>query len=134
MKVSAICRRDVATVTACTKLADAARLLCDGRVEALVAIASSVSQPTAIGVVTDRDILRAMLDRGGDLSGVNVVDILSRSPLVLNEDEEVQDAMAKLQSRNVQFAPVVGRGGTLCGAISQRDLLAHRLATHVCAL
>jgi CBS domain-containing protein len=133
MNVGAICRRNVTTVTACTKLADAARLLCDGRAEAIVAIASSVSQPTAIGVVTDRDILRAMLDLGGDLSGLNVVDILSRNPLVLNQDEEIQDAMAKLQARGIEYAPVVGPGGTLCGAISQRDLLVHRLGTYAYA-
>jgi CBS domain-containing protein len=119
----------MATVTAHTTLVDAARLLCDSRVGAIVAIASCVSRPTAIGVVTDRDILRAMLDRSGDLDGLNVVDILSRQPLVLNEDETIQGAMAKLQSWGVEYAPVVGPGGTLCGAISQRDLLAHRQAT-----
>jgi CBS domain-containing protein len=129
MNVGDICRRDVATVTANATLVDAARLLCDSGAEAIVAIASSASRPTAIGVVTDRDILRAMLDRGGDLSGLNVVDILSRRPLVLSEDEGLQDAVAKLQSRGVEYAPVVGPGGTLCGAISQRDLLAHRPAT-----
>jgi CBS domain-containing protein len=130
MNVGDVCKRDVTTVTARTTLADAARLLCDGRAEAIVAIASSVSQPTAIGVLTARDILRAMLDRGGDLCGLNVVDILSRHPLVLNQDEQVQDAIAKLQARGIQYAPVVGPGGTLCGAISQSDLLMHRLTTH----
>ena len=124
MNVGDICRRDVTTVTAHTALVDAARLLCDSHVQGVVAIASRVSRPTAIGVVTDRDILRAMLDRDGDLSGMNVVDILSRQPFVLNEDERIQDAMAKLQSRGVEYAPVVGPGGILCGAISQRDLLA----------
>ena len=129
MNVGDICRRDVATVTANATLLDAARLLCDSGAEAIVAIASSASRPTAIGVVTDRDILRAMLDRDGDLSGLNVVDILSRRPLMLSEDDRIQDAMAKLQSRGVEYAPVVGPGGTLSGAISQRDLLAHRPAT-----
>jgi CBS domain-containing protein len=130
MKVGDLCRRDVATVTAHTTLLDAARLLCASGVEAFVAIASSASRPTAIGVVTDRDILRAMLDRGGNLSGLKVVDILSHHPLVLNEDERIQAAMTKLRSRGVEYAPVVGPGGTLCGAISQRDLLAYRVATH----
>jgi CBS domain-containing protein len=129
MNVGDICRRDVATVTANATLVDAARLLCDSGAEAIFAIASSAGRPTAIGVVTDRDILRAMLDRNGDLSGLNVVDILARRPLVLSEDERIQDAMAKLQSRSVEYAPVVGPGGTLCGAISQRDVLTHRLAT-----
>ena len=123
MNVGDICKRDVATVTAYTALAEAARLLCESRVEAIVAITSSVSRPTAIGVVTDRDILRAMLERGGDLSGLNVVDILSRQPLMLNEDDRIQDAMAKLQARGVEYAPVVGPGGILCGAISHRDIL-----------
>ena len=75
MNVGDICRRNVTTVTAHTTLVDAARLLCDTRVEAIVAV------------------------------------------------------MTKLQSSGVECAPVVGQGGTLCGAISQRDLLLHRLAT-----
>jgi len=122
MKVGDICSRDVTTVTAFTKLTDAARLLCDGGAEAIVAIASSVSQPTAIGILTDRDILRALLDRSGELSGLNVVDILSRRPTVLDQDEEIQDAMAKLQARGIEYAPVVGPGGTLWGVISKREL------------
>jgi CBS domain-containing protein len=129
MNVGDVCRRDVTTVTADSTLTHAARLLCGGRVEAIVAIASEAKQPTAIGVVTDRDILRAMLERGGDLSGLNVVDILSRNPLVLSRDEAIPNAIAQLQARDVQYAPVIGPGGTLCGATSQRDLLMYRLTT-----
>jgi CBS domain-containing protein len=127
MNVGNICRRDITTITVNTPLADAARALCEGRDEAIVAIASSVRQPTAVGVITDRDILRAMLERGGDLSGSRVVDILIRNPLVLSQDEGIEDAMSKLRACGVEHAPVVGPGGTLCGAISLREILEHRL-------
>jgi CBS domain-containing protein len=127
MNIGNICRRDVTTITVNTPLAEAARTLCESSSEAMVAIASSVRQPTAVGILTDRDILRALLERGGDLSGARVVDILPRNPLVLSQDEGIEDAMSKLCACGVEHAPIIGPGGTLCGTISRREILEHQL-------
>jgi CBS domain-containing protein len=123
MKIGAVCIRNVITVPAAAPLLEAARLLCASPGQGVVAIASPVNRPTALGVVTDRDIVRALLERDGHLDNLRVMDILPRSPVILSEDEEIHDAMAKLQAFNVQYAPVIGPGGTLSGAISQRQLL-----------
>ncbi len=118
VNVGAICTRDVTTVTATATLLETARLLCDSHVEAVVVIASRVSRPTAIGIITACDILRVMLERGISLSDMSVVSVLSRNTLVLAEDEKIHDALAKMHSSGVKYAPVVGPGGTLCGAVS----------------
>jgi CBS domain-containing protein len=122
MNVGTICRRNVTTITVNTPLIEAARCLYDNRVEALVAIASNVHRPTTVGIITDRDIMRAMLEHDGDVSGSRVVDILSRDPLILSQDEGIEVAMSKLRARGIEHAPVICPGGILCGAISQREL------------
>src|SRR5579871_6896671 len=130
MKVGNICRREVATVTARAPLSEAASLLCAGRADAVVAIATPADNPTAIGIITARDILRAMLDRVDSLNALTVVEVLSRDQLVLNQDDELEDALRRLQGRDIAYAPVVGTGGTLLGAISMHELLLHRDAAN----
>jgi CBS domain-containing protein len=125
MNVGAICNQNVMTLCADATLSDAAQLLCSRSVDAIVVIASAVPRPTAIGIITDRDIVRAMLDHGGKLAGLRVLDILSRRPLMLNQDEEVDSAMLKLRAADIRHAPVIGSGGTLRGAISREDLVNH---------
>ncbi len=125
MKIGSICNENVETVCAAAKLADAAQILAEKRVEVLVVIASAVQRPTAIGIITDRDILRAALEHPEHFKDLRVIDILSRTPLVLNQDEDVDSAIRKLAAANERFAPVIGTGGTLRGAISHQDLLSY---------
>jgi CBS domain-containing protein len=128
MKVGTICNENVVTICANAKLADAARLLAQSRADALVVIASPVQRPTAIGVLTDRDILRAALEHPTDFIDFRVVDILSRTPVMLNQDEEVDSAVLRLTAGDVRYAPVIGVGGTLRGAVSHQTLLRHTRA------
>jgi CBS domain-containing protein len=123
-KIGAICNHAAITVCASATLAEAAHLLCDNRADAIVAVASAVERPTAVGVVTDRDILAALLaNRNADLWSLKVVSILARNPLVLDEQEDVYRGILKLLAKGVQYAPVVGTGGTLRGLVSLDVLL-----------
>lgn len=122
MNVGSVCTPDIFTVCAHESLAEAARLLCDKSAEAVVVIASPAVRPTAIGIITGQDILRALLLRQCELSHLKVIDVLSRNPLVLNEAEDVGSGLLKLRAHGARFAPVVGSGGTLRGAVSQRSL------------
>lgn len=126
MKIGAICNQKVVTVCAAATLAEAGRSLAEHQVEALVVIASAVQRPTAIGIVTDRDIVRAAIEHPGDFTDLRVLDILSRTPLVLSQEEEAETALRRMDAAQVQFAPVVGAGGTLRGAVSARQLLGFR--------
>jgi CBS domain-containing protein len=125
MKIGAICNEKVVTVGVAATLAEAGRSLAEHHVEALVVIASAVPRPTAIGIITDRDILRAAIEHPGDFTDLRVLDILSPTPLVLNQDEDVDAAIRKMAAARVRFAPVIGTGGTLRGAISQSELLGY---------
>jgi CBS domain-containing protein len=98
-------------------------LLCQNQVDAIVAVASPVSEATVIGMITIRDILTALLLRKGTLQRLRVIDVLARNPLVLNESDDIERAIHGLRARGAKYAPVVGSGGTLKGLISMNALL-----------
>lgn len=127
MNVGEICNREAGTVCASATLNEAASLLSNSYADALVAVASAVQRPTAIGMITYRDLLNA-LETGRDLERVRVLDVLDRNPLVLNEEENIESAILKLRSRGAKHAAVVGTGGTLRGAVSMDRLLGCRCA------
>jgi len=122
MNVKEICNQDATTACAGISLSELAALLGARCCDAAVIVASPVVRPTALGIVTYREILEALL-RGADLARTRVVDVLDRNPLLLHEAEELPEAIRRLQQRAARHAPVVGAGGTLCGVISLDRLL-----------
>jgi CBS domain-containing protein len=125
MKVGQVCTPDPVTVSASAPLSDAAQLMCSRHVGSVVVIGSPAEHPTALGILTDRDIVRVQLERVADLSRVSVADVMTRNPLVLDEEESIGNAIRHLRARGVRRAPVTGAGGTLVGVVSVDDLLVH---------
>ncbi len=123
MKVGDLCNRLPVTVSASAPVSDAARLMSEQRVGAVVVTAAPADWPVAIGMLTDRDIVCAQLDRAADLSQLRVGDIMTREPLVLNQDIPVEEAISRLRARHVRRAPVISSRGELVGVISFDDLL-----------
>jgi len=76
-----------------------------------------------IGIVTDRDIARALPEHPSNLGALPVADIMTRDPPALREDESIVDAMVRLHQRGVRRAPVVAASGDLVGIVSTDDLL-----------
>ena len=128
MKIGDVCERNAATVCANATLTEAAQLLRNSYMDVIVAIASQVARPTVVGIVTYHQLLEA-LKRGDDPGRMRVLDILDANPLVLSEEEEIEDAIARLRTRGAKHAPVTGSGGTLRGAISMDRLLGCRAVT-----
>ncbi len=132
MNVGTLCHREVVTVCVNDTLEQAARLLCVPGLDAIVAIASPAPYPTVIGMITDRDILCALLEHGAGLACLTVLDILPRNPIVLSQEEDIDGAIVRLTARGARHAPVIGVGGTLRGIISQQMLLDHRNRATAC--
>lgn len=123
MKVGDLCDRNPVTVSVAAPASDAARLMCEEDIGAVVVTAASSEHPIPVGMLTDRDIVRAQLDRAVDLGQLRIGDIMTADPLVLNEDAPVEQAIHLLRNRRVRRAPVIGHSGELIGVISFDDLL-----------
>jgi CBS domain-containing protein len=97
----------------------------DQRIGAVIVTERGQEGTRAVGMITDRDIVRAQLERTADLSRLSASEVMTRNPLVIGEEESVDCAIANLRARGVRRAPVVAPDGTLIGLISADDLLGH---------
>ncbi len=104
-------------------LADAARLLCDRHVGALIIVNRGDPLRRPIGILTDRDIVRGEIRRGADLYLLTVGEIMTPDPLVLRTDLGLTEAIGALTARCVRRAPVVDASGALLGIVTFDDLL-----------
>jgi CBS domain-containing protein len=133
MNIGPLCNRDLVSVAASTPLYEVARLMCEHHVGAVVITKSPMDQPVPVGMITDRDITRAQLDSRRDLSEISSEEIMTRDPLVLCEDEAVEEGLGRMRARGVRRAPVATAHGTLVGVVSTDDLIA-QLARELSAL
>jgi CBS domain-containing protein len=124
MNVRQLCTRSVITVQESSTVADVAQLMCAEHVGAIVVVGTRDNRTQAIGIITDRDIVRAQLQRTVDLSGLAAFDIMTGDPLVLDADTDFKDALDKMLMRGVRRAPVIDGQGVPVGLISMDDLLA----------
>ena len=76
---------------------------------------------TLLGLVTERDIRRAVAD-GADLDD-SVSNFMSGDPDTFDPDLDVWDAAAWIVESGYRHLPVVGDDGELLGVVSIRDLL-----------
>lgn len=76
---------------------------------------------TLLGLITERDIRRAVAD-GTDLTTA-VSEVMSDDPDTFDPDLDVWDAASWIAESGYRHLPVVGDDGELMGVVSIRDLL-----------
>jgi CBS domain-containing protein len=97
-------------------LADVVDLLVGHNIGSLVVMESD----EMVGIVTERDILRACASTRGPLDFVRVGERMTRCPVVVSPNDEVSDVMCVMTERRIRHLPVVERG-RLVGIISIGD-------------
>ena len=126
MKVAAILKikgSNVATAPPRTSVATAARLLRDLHIGALVVSEDDV---TVLGIITERDIVHGLADRGTSLLEVPVSAAMTRAPITCTPDDDIPTVMSRMTRLRVRHLPVVV-GERLQGIISIGDVVKHRL-------
>lgn len=76
---------------------------------------------TLIGIVSEYDLLQAMID-GRDLRKVLALEIMSSNPVTVTEDQTLTQVADLFQDRYITRVPVV-RNKKLVGILARRDLL-----------
>ena len=127
MKVESILEakgRDLRTIPSDTKVAEAARILKEQRIGALVV---SDDGRTAAGILSERDIVHAMVDHGAAVQDLPVSDLMTREVITCAPDDAIVDLMTEMTERRIRHLPVV-EGGVLCGMVSIGDVVKNRIA------
>jgi len=129
MNVGALCTRGMVSVPTSATLVEVATRMRDEHVGAVIVTSGTESHLRVVGIITDRDIVRAQLARTADLSRLSAGDTMTERPLVLDERESIEGAIAQLRARVVRRAPVVAADEKPIGLISIDDLLAQLTTT-----
>ena len=115
---------DVATVGQKASLADAAAQLRDRGVGALVV---SDDGRHIDGIVSERDVVRALAAHGAAALGRTVRSVMSTTVVTCVADDSVEQLMSSMTERRIRHLPVVDDEGLLAGIVSIGDVVKARL-------
>ena len=121
MKTGNICQRPVVTIRPADEVVKAAQLMREKHVGYLVVVETDTMRP--VGVLTDRDIVVAVVAREIKAQTLRVADIMSARPITAREDESVEEALGKMRQFGIRRLPVVNRRDELVGILATDDVL-----------
>lgn len=120
--------REVVTVAAGASIADAARLLADHRIGALVVLGRN---GVLEGIISERDLVRAIAASGAAAMASRVSEHMTPSPATCTETDTVETIMEKMTCGRFRHVPVVDSDGRLNGMVSIGDVVKSRIAETV---
>jgi CBS domain-containing protein len=126
MTVKAILSRkgqSVVTIEPTRSLADAAKLLAERRIGALIVKGEG---DRVAGLLSERDIVRVLAEKGPVALALQVEQVMTRRVITCKETDTVSVIMERMTTGKFRHLPVVD-GERLIGVISIGDVVKHRL-------
>ena len=97
------------------------------RGERIGALVVSEDKTSIAGIISDRGIMDAIVDRGVEVLSERVGRVMTREVFTCSRHDRVSAVMALMTNRRIRHVPVVEHDGRLCGIISIGDVVKHRL-------
>lgn len=119
-----ICTRSVSIAFRDTSLNGAARLMRENHVGCLVVVDDSAGQRIVLGMLTDRDIVTAVVASDLDPAALSAGEVMTTDLVTAREDDSLIDLMRTMRRKGVRRIPVVGGQGELVGLVTLDDVLA----------
>jgi CBS domain-containing protein len=88
-------------------------------------IVESEGSRRLVGILTDRDIVVKVVAEGLAPDATPIGEVMSREPVAVRPDEELEQAMERMKDRQVRRVPVVDEQNRLVGIIAQADVATH---------
>jgi CBS domain-containing protein len=123
MKVGEYCKRAVVAINGKADAAAAAQLMRNEHVGFLIVYRDGDELQRPVGVLTDRDLVLAVMARDVDARTVTVEDVMTRQPLIANESDELSDLLQAMRMAGIRRVPVVDVRGALVGIIAIDDAI-----------
>jgi len=123
MNVGEICSRIVVVAESSMSVQQAAKLMRDHHIGALVVTEGSAGARRPIGIVTDRDLVVEVVAADVDYRTLTVGDIMSERPATLKETAGLFEIIAQMRSGGVRRLVVVDANEHLLGIVAMDDLL-----------
>ena len=123
MRIGEICTTDTICCTPDETVQGAAMLMRRHHVGDLVVVDTDRGGNVPLGILTDRDIVLAVVAPGLDPASLLAGDIMSADLLTASESDDVYETIEHMRLRGIRRVPVVDAQGQLCGIVSADDLL-----------
>jgi CBS domain-containing protein len=115
--------RDVASIEPNATLSAAIAMLAEKRIGALLILGAD---RRVTGILSERDIVRALAERGAEALGEPVSRTMTRNVSTCTEKETISSIMERMTQGKFRHVPVVEQG-RLVGIVSIGDVVKHRV-------
>ena len=115
--------REVLTIEPNASLDAAAKLLSERRIGALVVLGA---EQHVVGIVSERDIVRVIAERGAGAMQEQVSQVMTRKVVTCTMDESINSIMERMTSGKFRHVPVIDQG-KLAGIVSIGDVVKNRI-------
>jgi len=115
---------DVVTAAPNTTVDQAVALLAQKKIGVLVI---SVDGKSVEGILSERDIVRALADEGSRVGALEASALMSRDVISCAPNDTIESLMGLMTERRIRHLPVL-HDGALAGIVSIGDVVKHRLA------
>jgi CBS domain-containing protein len=123
--IGQLCNRAVVTIGVNATVAEAATLMREHHIGALVVAEEKSGGPAPIGMLTDRDIVVEVVAGGLAPQTLKVGEIVQRAVFSVSEDEGSEEAIRLMAIKGVRRMAVVDSDGRLVGIVTLDDVLRH---------
>ena len=123
MTVGEICNREVIVIQRDGTTLEAAKLMRQYHVGAVIVIEKQNDRQIPIGIVTDRDLVVEVLAPELDNAVITVGDIMSPEIFTIQENTATYEAIEYMRRKTIRRLPVVDESGELVGIFTLDDVL-----------
>lgn len=116
--------RAVTTASGSDTIAQVSAVLAEKKIGAIVVV---TEDDTIAGIVSERDVVRAIAAKGADALSIPVSNIMTASVITCEESNTIDQVMGKMTDGRFRHMPVA-RDGRLGGLISIGDVVKAKIA------
>ena len=123
MNAGELCNREVVFTYRDTPLVEAAQLMREHHVGSLVVIVDRLSERVPVGVLTDRDIVVAVVAKGLDERTLTAGEVMTAELVAVREQDGITEVLRLMRDKGVRRVVVLTRSGALAGIVAIDDVL-----------
>ncbi|VVB98035.1 Inosine-5'-monophosphate dehydrogenase [uncultured archaeon] len=118
LKVGDVMTKNVIVIDKGSPLSDAAKMMRKHDVGSIVV----VDGKSAVGIITERDVIHKVIAAGKDVTKLKVDEVMSRPLRVVKPTAGIEDAAKAMKGNKVKRLPVINEKKELIGILSEGDI------------